>query len=720
MAEQKLKPIAETPTPTDGNRMRSRPIWDIGGAVSPFYAIPDDNKYKLYKHLLNTIPPLRRAITNYTYLVGTLEVTADDPLKTEIEDFLNGIKVDYLSQGYSTARNVRIRSRLAFGKCVSEMVPNNAGNDLYSIVNLDPETITLRENPDSPAVLDVYQQQSGNWNGVLLDPFWVDVSLNDPETDPHGVSILKSIPFVSEFLLTLEECQKKVWERFGVPTYHNNWRPPEGWNDPEGTKATAIMTAIQSSFTEAMEARQRGSVKDFFSSGEVTVDVIGAAEDELNFEIPYKSLMEQIVSATGQPPWMLGFSWSTTERLSTNQADLLTSTVNGIATEELHFSRRLVQRWLDLTGRQGEFELVFNPVSLHDAVETARADAIAAQAMSTREATGRKLWEAGIIGQPQYAEQVLGEEFDGVIATPMDAPPAAPAPTGGFNPIGFSAAHKDIHPDGCNCVTMALKDAHTSIGKGEKPADKRVQKAIDAMYADIIAAWRTFKDETFNIFKLKQKNFAADDTFGFTKEQLKLYDAAADIFVKKMVGNDLYKESFLDPETPDGIIQQWDRFGYAIGINRAAETTGIDASHLIPSRDAESVKQMLSNGFDRLSESGKLRIGDQINGGIRDVIASYADRGMNPIDVAEELEKQFSGYEAYEWERLARTEIAFANNNGMIDEYRAEGYDTSAAEQDPPPWHPNCLCSLAYDPEARRIVYMISEQACDLCQAYAN
>ena len=77
------------------------------------------------------------------------------------------------------------------------------------------------------------------------------------------------------------------------------------------------------------------TVKDFVAVGDVSVKVIGADNAVLDSEIPVRQLLEQIVAKTGLPPFMLGLSWSSTERMSTQQADILTS--------ELESYRRILE-----------------------------------------------------------------------------------------------------------------------------------------------------------------------------------------------------------------------------------------------------------------------------------------------------------------------------------------------------------------------------------------
>lgn len=59
--------------------------------------------------------------------------------------------------------------------------------------------------------------------------------------------------------------------------------------------------------------------------GDVSIKVIGADNQWIDTEVPVRQMLEQIVAKLSIPPFMLGLSWSTTERMSKQQADGLTS-----------------------------------------------------------------------------------------------------------------------------------------------------------------------------------------------------------------------------------------------------------------------------------------------------------------------------------------------------------------------------------------------------------
>ena len=85
-----------------------------------------------------------------------------------------------------------------------------------------------------------------------------------------------------------------------------------------------------------MQAGREGSVRDFVAVGDVDIKVIGADGPILDSQAPVRQILEQLVARTGIPPFMLGLSWSSTERMSAQQADMLTTEVTAIQIGRAH------------------------------------------------------------------------------------------------------------------------------------------------------------------------------------------------------------------------------------------------------------------------------------------------------------------------------------------------------------------------------------------------
>ena len=96
---------------------------------------------------------------------------------------------------------------------------------------------------------------------------------------------------------------------------------PQGGVD--GSYAREIAQDMARQWADTM--RDGGQVKDFIAVGDVNIRVIGADNQVLDTQVPVRQMLEQIVAKLGLPPFILGLSWSTTERMSQQQAEILAS-----------------------------------------------------------------------------------------------------------------------------------------------------------------------------------------------------------------------------------------------------------------------------------------------------------------------------------------------------------------------------------------------------------
>ena len=122
------------------------------------------------------------------------------------------------------------------------------------------------------------------------------------------------------------------------------------------------------------------SVVDFGAVGDVSVKVIGADGQPLDMQVPVRCILEQLIAKLGIPPFMLGLSWSTTERMSSQQADILTSELEAYRRYLTPVIIRILRIWAGLNGICSEFVVKWHDINLQDEVELARAELLRAQA----------------------------------------------------------------------------------------------------------------------------------------------------------------------------------------------------------------------------------------------------------------------------------------------------------------------------------------------------
>lgn len=137
---------------------------------------------------------------------------------------------------------------------------------------------------------------------------------------------------------------------------------------------------------------------------------------------------------------------------------------------------------------------------------------------------------------------------------------------------------------------------------------------------------------------------------------------------------------------------EW-KFGMEVGVDRAVLLTGAEEAAL--TRFDPAVREWFGDhAFDRLSDQGRNRLGDILTsadrpgGSVESIIRTGIEEGTNPMEVARELGRQYDHYEDYEFARLARTETAFAQEAGIAQELKAEGW-TEIPGAEYPPYHPS-------------------------------
>jgi hypothetical protein len=391
-------------------------LWSrTGSRAKNFVPLDPTTSFKLYRDMRGSFPVLDVAITKLVRLCGAIEFEGPEAVTDELEEWLRTVRVNATGRGFQNWLSIHLDQMMQYGRSVGEIVPTRSRSDVYALTNLDPGTIEFRTVPDQPLALEVVQWQGGQ--RVVIPEPWVLTGIHNPQGDnPHGVSLYRSLPVVAEALSVIENATVQVWQRMGAPPYHVNWQPPADFQDPDGSLTSTFMESMKGAFSDALTAREDGEVHDFFSSGAVTVDVVGNKNALFDIQQPFRAFAEQIVCATGLPSWMFGFNWSATETLSVQQAELIVANIEAIRRAVQPSIEHLIELRQRLRGQPSVTRLTWTPVNLKDLTEQARGEA-------RRIENARRMWELGFWSQlraAQYADETIT-----TVATPYPTPPAA-------------------------------------------------------------------------------------------------------------------------------------------------------------------------------------------------------------------------------------------------------------------------------------------------------
>ena len=119
--------------------------------------------------------------------------------------------------------------------------------------------------------------------------------------------------------------------------------------------------------------RDKKHVCDFVSVGDVSIRAIGADSQILDCDVPVRHILEQIVSKLSVPPFLLGLSWSSTERMSAQQADILTSELEYYRSLLTPVIEKIARSYLYAQGVDPTVSVEWSNISLQDETELAEA-----------------------------------------------------------------------------------------------------------------------------------------------------------------------------------------------------------------------------------------------------------------------------------------------------------------------------------------------------------
>lgn len=342
-------------------------------------------EFAVFNAIREAVPVVDAAIGKIIRLVGGFSVKCGDKaVENELADFLKTVPTGICTRGIQSFIGSMLDSMLMYGTAVGELVISDKTGRLRGLYNAPLDALEIKRS-DSPFLYSVAVRDGGKTVTLKHPERIMLCAAGATSTHPEGRSILDGLPFVTSVLLKIYDSIGNNFERIGNLRYAVTYKPGDGIDTAYGSDRAA---EIAREWSSAMSAKD--GVRDFVAVGDVDIKVIGADNQVLDSEIPVRQMLEQIIAKTGIPPFMLGLSWSSTERMSSEQSDMLTS--------ELEYYRRLLdpviervcKAWLKGEGYSMEPTVVWEDITLKDEVELAKARLYRAQAAVIEESRGDK------------------------------------------------------------------------------------------------------------------------------------------------------------------------------------------------------------------------------------------------------------------------------------------------------------------------------------------
>ena len=345
------------------------------------YEMQSKAQRELYSSLRESVPVIDAAICKIVRLIGRFNVITEDKACQKIaDDFVKGVKTNGSSNGINNFIYSYLDSLLTYGEAVGEMIPDANAFGIEYLYNASLDDVEIRAG-NSVLDLKVCRSDLTSVSEVEYPQLVFATLLNQKAGTVKGTSILSGLPFVSSILLRIFTSIKNNWERVGDVRFAVTYNPDS--NAGSFTQESARQIA-----DEWKKAMRSDSVCDFVAVGDVSIRVIGAENQIPDCEIPVRTIMEQILAKLGIPPFLLGFSWSSTERMSEQQADILTSELEYYRAVVEPVISKIVSMHLRLSGYNSGFEIVWDDINLQDTVELSQARLNNAHAMQIEKEIG--------------------------------------------------------------------------------------------------------------------------------------------------------------------------------------------------------------------------------------------------------------------------------------------------------------------------------------------
>ena len=282
---------------------------------------------ELFDRLRYAVPVIDAAIMKIIRLTGGFRlVSSDERWQEQLDRFCDTVPVGLTGTSLGCFADVFLDSMLTYGSAVGEIVIDEEGRRIAGLWNGDATSTVVSAGTSPFERRYAVRRQDGSLRQVAHPERILYASLT------IGRSLLRGLPAMSSILLRIYQCIGQNYDRAGNVRYAVTYKPQSGASDIASTREHAMQIARE--WADGMNSAKYGRVKDFVAVGDVDIKVIGADNKLFDTNVPVRQIMEQIISKLSIPPFLLGLNWSSTERMSSQQADILTS--------ELDYYRRLL------------------------------------------------------------------------------------------------------------------------------------------------------------------------------------------------------------------------------------------------------------------------------------------------------------------------------------------------------------------------------------------
>lgn len=305
-------------------------LYQAARETETLFTLPNDTspfEKELFDRLRYAVPVIDAAIMKIVRLTGGFRlISSEKRYQRELDSFCQSVPVGLHGKSINCFADTFLDNLLTYGSAIGEIVLDESERTIAGLWNGDSTKTAVSQGANPFDRRYSVRCSDGSYKAVKHPERIVYASLTG------GNSLLRGLPAISSILLRIYRCIGQNFDRVGNVRYAVTYKPTDSSGEFTQSRERAMQIARE--WADGMNAAKYGQVKDFIAVGDVDIKVIGAENQLIDTNIPVRQLLEQIVAKLSIPPFLLGLSWSSTERMSSQQADILTS--------ELEYYRRLL------------------------------------------------------------------------------------------------------------------------------------------------------------------------------------------------------------------------------------------------------------------------------------------------------------------------------------------------------------------------------------------
>ncbi|NLI16838.1 MAG: hypothetical protein GX409_11190 [candidate division Zixibacteria bacterium] len=360
------------------------------------------DRISLYRFLVDNIPILNGAIWLWTRLCAApVEFKFDRLPEAQAARFIKEIDRVLIPTSYQKSGGIEtlvsgfFRTLFIDGCFGGQAILNASGNGLAGFKQYDNRYLS-------------FEKQSSGWRlycetdnaKVSLEPSsFYFTALDSQADDPRGASLLSSIEFISHLEQKLIFDMAENLERSGYQRIQVQLKKPE--RAPGESEANYIQRANNyfDSTVELFKNLRPADSAVTWDDVQITAVGPGGQGAASSWYLYHRALIENICAGVHLDPFMLGYSFGTTQTWAKFKFELMMRQIVAVQEKAKGFLQWLLDLEMALRGLPGNIEIVFDNRRVFGSLERFQAEKIAADSIIGQ-------FNAGLLSREEAREKI--------------------------------------------------------------------------------------------------------------------------------------------------------------------------------------------------------------------------------------------------------------------------------------------------------------------------